>query len=150
MLDSRLRSRVTPSDPTSRVLRDALDTLAAYRTWLEDDSATFGRAWFTTSSEQGGGLRSDFRRAIEAIVAGKRQEAEEKRSCATAAEAAVRIAGSNRLGPRKRLGLLLFLEGVPVRQCAKLVGLADHAALFRVADRYGLREIHRRRRSPIR
>jgi hypothetical protein len=63
-----------------------------------------------------------------------------------AIEAAVRIASSKRLGSRKRLGLLLFLEGVPVRRCAKLVVLGDHAALFRAADRYGLREIHRRRR----
>ena len=60
-------------------------------------------------------------------MAAKRKEAEKARSQQTAAEAAVRIASSKWLGPRKRLGLLLFLEGVPVRRCAKLVGLRDHA-----------------------
>lgn len=58
---------------------------------------------------------------------------------------AARVLASRRLGGRKKAALVLYLEGLPVRQCARFVGLGDHMSLWRAAGRYGLHAPHRER-----
>jgi hypothetical protein len=60
-------------------------------------------------------------------------------------DALVRILVSTRLRARKRVALLLILEGVGYRRAAHAVGLRDHMALHRAAGRMGLRRLHNER-----
>jgi hypothetical protein len=62
------------------------------------------------------------------------------------ARLAYAILSSRRLGQRTRTGLLLFLEGLSVREAARAVGLRSHMSLWRAAGRYGLREVNADRR----
>ncbi len=63
------------------------------------------------------------------------------------AKTLLEVLESKRMGPKKRAGLILYAEGVPARECAKVVGLKDHMGLWRAAKRYGLLEIHRDRQA---
>ena len=62
------------------------------------------------------------------------------------ANALVRLLSSKRMGAKKRVALLLYLEGIPVRQAARMAGLRDHMSTWRDAKRFGLQEIHKDRR----
>jgi hypothetical protein len=63
------------------------------------------------------------------------------------AGAVARVLTSSRMSLRKKLGLVLYAEGLPIRQCARMVGLRDHMGLWRAARRHGLLEIHNERQS---
>jgi transposase len=60
---------------------------------------------------------------------------------------AARILAARRLGPRMRVALLLYLEGLSTREAARAVGFKSHMALWRAAGRYGLHAVHKQRQA---
>ena len=62
------------------------------------------------------------------------------------AQGLLRVFESKRMGIKMQVALAFYIEGVPLRECAKLAGLNHHTNVWRAAKRFDLQEIHKDRR----